>query len=112
MPLAVHRAQHHSPQPSQVVILLRMKVTPLLGFLRALTVEQQNAMAAEVGTTRVYLYQLAGQPQPNPRLRFALMLVAATRRWGKRVMAKPLALEDLLVGTEDDPFPAPARSND
>lgn len=41
-------------------------VTPLLRFLRALTKEQREAFAAAVGTTTVYLYQLAAQPEPNP----------------------------------------------
>ena len=81
-----------------------MKVTPLLRFLRALTVEQQNLFAAEVGTTRVYLYQLAGQPHPNPKLQLAMALVAASKKWGKRVMAEPLTYEDLLIGT-DGPGP-------
>lgn len=78
------------------------KPTPLLGFLRALTVEQQNLFAESVGTTRVYLYQLAAQPHPNPRLRLAVNIVQASKTWGKRFMAPPLALEDMLVGVHAD----------
>lgn len=37
-------------------------MTPLLGFVRALEPDQRSAFAAEVGTTVVYLYQLAGHP--------------------------------------------------
>lgn len=74
------------------------KVTPLLRFMRAMTKEQNEEFAASVGTTRVYLYQLAAQPEPNPRLRLALAIRAQSLRLSKRVMAEPLTLEDLLVG--------------
>ncbi len=47
------------------------KVTPLLGFLRALDADQRKTFATDVATTTVYLYQLAGQPWPNPKLRLA-----------------------------------------
>jgi DNA-binding XRE family transcriptional regulator len=85
------------------------RITPLLRFLRALTVEQQKQFATEVGTTRVYLYQLAGQPHPNPKLQLALAIVSSSRKWGKKVMEKPLTLEDLLVGntTGEKPKPPP-----
>lgn len=85
------------------------KITPLLGFLRALNVEQQTLFADAVGTTRVYLYQLAGQPHPNPRLRLALAIVSESKRIAKRHMTRALALEDLLVGTDEDPFPNTPR---
>lgn len=74
------------------------KVTPLLRLLRALTKDQRAAFAAAVGTTTVYLYQLAAQPEPNPRLKFALAIREESRRIAKQVMTKPLTLEDLLVG--------------
>jgi hypothetical protein len=77
-------------------------ITPLLRFLRALNVEQQTAFAESVGTTRVYLYQLAAQPAPNPRLRLALALVNESKRVGKKVMQSPLTLDDLLVGVGED----------
>jgi hypothetical protein len=80
------------------------KITPLLRFLRALNVEQQHEFAAAVGTTRVYLYQLAGQPAPNPRLRMAMALVAESKKWGKKFMTAPLSFEDLIEGTEDEDF--------
>lgn len=73
-------------------------VTPLLRFLRALTKEQREAFAAAVGTTTSYLYQLAGQPEPNPRLKLSLALRDESRRIAKKVMTEPLTLEDLLVG--------------
>lgn len=74
------------------------RVTPMLRFMRAMTKEQQEAFAAAVGTTRVYLYQLAGQEEPNPRLRLALNIVKESHRIHKRLMTQPLELEDLLVG--------------
>ena len=76
-------------------------VTPLLAFLRLLDVPQQNAFASAVGTTRVYLYQLAAKEEPNPQLRLALALVMESARWAKKVGAKPLTLEDLLVGARE-----------
>ena len=78
------------------------KVTPLLRFLRALTVEQQNAFAESVGTTRNYLYQLAAQAEPNPRLRMAMLIRDESRGWAKRVMTEPLTLDDLLTGAPPD----------
>lgn len=82
--------------------------TPLLGFLRALTVEQQTLLAQSVGTTRVYLYQLAAQPAPNPKLRFALALVAESKKYALKAMTRELTLDDLLVGTgEPEPAAAP-----
>lgn len=85
-----------------------MKATPLLGFLRALTVEQQKDFADSVGTTRVYLYQLAAQPAPNPRLKMALAIAEESKKWHRRVMAPVLTLEDLLVGV---PESEPSRSD-
>lgn len=82
-------------------------ITPLLRFLRALTVEQQTAFAESVGTTRVYLYQLAAQPSPNPRLKLAMALVTESKRLGKKVMQAPLTLEDLLVGVGEDEHTGP-----
>lgn len=79
--------------------------TPLLGFLRALTVEQQKMFADAVGTTRVYLYQLAAQPEPNPRLRLALAIAEESKKWHKRVMAPTLSLDDLLVGVPENEPP-------
>lgn len=77
-------------------------VTPLLRFLRSLTKPQQEAFAAAVGTTRVYLYQLAATQYPNPRLRLTLAIRNESRVWAKRVMTEPLTLEDLLVGAPPD----------
>lgn len=74
-------------------------VTPLLRLLRALTKEQREAFASAVGTTTVYLYQLAAQPEPNPRLKLALAIREESRRIAKRAMTQPLTLEDLLVGS-------------
>lgn len=80
------------------------RVTPLLGLLRALEPEQRKTLAAECGTTVVYLYQLAGQPWPNPKLRLAKMLVEASARYaGKALGVRPLSYDDLLVGTSSEP---------
>jgi hypothetical protein len=78
------------------------KITPLLRFLRALTKEQREAFAGRSGTTVPYLYQLAGDKEPNPRLKLALSLVHESERLGAKVMQKPLTLKDLLVGAEPD----------
>lgn len=74
------------------------KVTPLLRFLRAMTKEQQEAFAFAVGTTTNYLYQMAAQEEPNPRLRMALAIREESRKLSKKLMCEPLTLEDLLVG--------------
>ena len=79
------------------------RVTPLLAFLRALTADQRKAFSEETGTTVVYLYQLAGQPWPNPKLRMAKSLVEASARYSSKAMTRPLSYEDLLEGTSDDP---------
>lgn len=76
------------------------KVTPLLRFMRAMTKEQNEAFAASVGTTRVYLYQLAAQPEPNPRLRLALAIREQSLLLAPRAMTDPLTLEDLLEGAQ------------
>lgn len=77
------------------------KVTPLLRFLRAMTKVQREAFASAVGTTTIYLYQLAAQPEPNPRLRLALAIRAESCRLAKKLMTEPLTLEDLLVGVPE-----------
>lgn len=77
--------------------------TPLLGFLRALQPDQRKSFAEECGTTVVYLYQLAGQPWPNPKLRLAKRVVEVSARYASKAMARPLSFEDLLVGTSDEP---------
>ena len=77
-------------------------VTPLLRFLRAITKEQRKTFAAECGTTEVYLYQLAAQPRPNPRLLLAKAIVDNCRRYARLQMTGPLDYDDLLVGATDD----------
>ena len=79
------------------------KVTPLLAFIRALEPDQRKAFAEETATTVVYLYQLAGQPWPNPKLRMAKRIVEVSARYASKAMARPLSFEDLLVGTSDEP---------
>lgn len=74
------------------------KITPLLKFLRALSPEQREAFASAVGTTVLYLYQVAAQPSPNPRLQLAKRLVDESKPLAKRAKAEPLTYEDLLVG--------------
>jgi DNA-binding XRE family transcriptional regulator len=78
------------------------KATPMLRFMRAMNKEEQEAFAAAVGTTRVYLYQLAAQEEPNPRLRLAVAICKESQRLSKRLMAEPLKVEDLLIGTSPD----------
>lgn len=75
--------------------------TPLLGLLRALTIEQRKAFASEVGTTVVYLYQLATNEAPNPRLHLAKRIVEASARYAGKAMTRPLGYDDLLVGARD-----------
>lgn len=81
------------------------RATPLLGLLRALEPDDR-AFAADVGTTVVYLYQLAGQPFPNPKLRMAKAIVEHGRRYARKALSKPLSYDDLLIGTGD---PSAAR---
>ena len=76
--------------------------TPLLQFLRHLTTDQQKQLAETCGTTRGYLYQLAGSPRPNPQLRLSIALCKESRQLARRIGAKPLTLEDLLIGVEDE----------
>lgn len=75
-----------------------MKITPMLRFLRALTPEQREAFASAVGSTTGYLYQLAAQRQPNPRLRLAKAIEVESARIAPRVKTEPLTLDDLLIG--------------
>jgi hypothetical protein len=101
-----------SPEGSAVV-------TPLLGFLRALKAAEREAgkdffalflksLAPIHGkpTTRIYLYQLAGNPLPNPTLRLAKAIVEQSRVFGPRVNARPLEYDDLLVGKATSQEPA------
>ena len=89
----------------------RADVTPLLRFIRALKdAEKENeteffdqfvaALTPTNGkkTTKVYLYQLAGNKLPNPTLRLAKAIVEQSRVFGPRVSARPLTYEDLLIG--------------
>jgi len=75
------------------------KITPLLTFLRALTPEQREAYASAVGTTVLYLYQIAAQAKPNPRLQLAKRLVDESAPLAKRAKTVALSYDDLLVGT-------------
>lgn len=86
-------------------------VTPLLRFLRAMTPEQKKELADACGTTMVYLYQLAAQPWPNPRLRLAKMLVEESKRLRRKLMTEPLSYDDLLIGTAEEGELPPARSD-
>jgi len=74
-----------------------------LTFLRALTPEQREAYASAVGTTVLYLYQIAAQPAPNPRLQLAKRLVDESQPLARRAKTEPLTYESLLVGTGPDP---------
>jgi DNA-binding XRE family transcriptional regulator len=79
-----------------------MKVTPLQRFLRAMNRVQKDEFASAVGTTRVYLHQLASQREPNPRLRLSLAICKESQRLSKGLMTPPLQLGDLLMGTEPE----------
>lgn len=80
------------------------RATPLLGLLRALDPDQRKAFAADVGTTVVYLYQLAGQPWPNPKLRMAKRIVEYSAKYASKALGvRPLSYDDLLVGTSSEP---------
>ncbi|GEM_PF-3523372 len=72
--------------------------TPLLQFLRALTKEQREAVANTCGTTTTYLYQLAAEKHPNPRVRLALAICAESRRLSRKIHSPPLTIDDLLGG--------------
>jgi hypothetical protein len=94
-------------------------ITPLLRFLRCLTKTQRKQFAERCGTTEFYLYQIAAQPAPNPRLKLALAIVAESRKIAPVVMTYPLTLEDLLVGVprdydgnDGDDAPVPDASGD
>ncbi|RVU45330.1 hypothetical protein [Rubrivivax rivuli] len=79
------------------------KITPLLRFLRAFPGKpERKAFAEACETTELYLYQIAAQPYPNPRLRLALALVRESKKIARKLMTQPLTLEDLLVGTGDE----------
>lgn len=73
-------------------------ITPLLRFLRALDADQKVQFAAACGTTYNYLYQLAAQHEPNPRLRTAKAMVEESRKYARKAMTPPLTYDDLLVG--------------
>lgn len=83
-------------------MLTMATVTPLLAFLRAMTPDQKKQFAQECGTTLLYLYQLGAQKRPNPTLTLAMALVDRSKVWGRKIMTKPLTLEDLLVGKTDE----------
>jgi hypothetical protein len=70
-----------------------------------MTKEQREQVAAACGTTTLYLYQLAAEKHPNPRVRLALSICAESRRLSRKIHAPPLTVSDLLVGpaTDEDP---------
>lgn len=78
--------------------------TPLLKFMRALGTEDREKFASDCGTTSLYLYQLAAKAEPNPTLRLAMSICAASKTYSAkmpRVMrVPPLTFDDLLVGAK------------
>lgn len=93
-------------------------VPPLLRLLRSLTPEQRAQLAKDCDTTPQYLYQVAGQDSPNPRLRLAMALVEQSKTWSTKlrsemrrkgipadiistIVPEPLDYPDLLVGPND-----------
>ena len=99
---AIHRASQlrEKAGPRQV------EVTPLLSFIRELNIvpERLEAFVASLelvngkATTGTYLYQLAGNPVPNPTLRLAAAIVQQSRAFAHAMDVPPLSYEDLLVG--------------
>lgn len=85
--------------------------TPLLAFIRAIgTMEMKRRFAEECGTTLEYMYQIAGQAEPNPRLRLAMAIKERSAAWARTVRHRGLTFEDLLVPAtvvEDEPAPLP-----
>lgn len=79
--------------------------SPLLTFLRALSKEQREQVAAACGTTTLYLYQLAAEKHPNPRVRLAMSICAESRRLSRKVHSQPLTIADLTVGPADEDPP-------
>jgi hypothetical protein len=105
--MSSQRAKRSLPEPPEG----KAAVPPLLRFIRALKEAEKEAetnffdqfLAALTPTngkrtTKVYLYQLAGNKSPNPTLRLAKAIVEQSRVFGPRVNARPLTYEDLLVG--------------
>ncbi len=75
--------------------------SPLLRFLRAMPDDNcRDVLAEACGTTRLYLYQLAAQEVPNPRLRLAVALCEQSRIWGAALQVPPLTIEGLLEGRQ------------
>ncbi len=87
------------------------QLPPLLRFIRALKAAEEEtgvnymdkflaALTPLHGkpTTEVYMYQLAGNPAPNPTRRLAKAIVEQSRVLGPRVNERPLTYEDLLIG--------------
>ena len=71
---------------------------PLLRFLRALDPDEKEAFAEVVGTSLLYLQQMAGQPSPNPALRLAMAMEAESHRLARLLGTDALSLPDLLIG--------------
>lgn len=78
--------------------------TPLLKFLRALNTADRKKFAEECGTTTLYLYQLAAQEHPSPRLLLAKAICDTSKVYSAkmpRVMrVPPLTYDDLMVGAK------------
>lgn len=89
------------PSPAEPMSPSR-RPTPLLQFLRALSKDQREAVAAACGTTTIYLYQLAAEKHPNPRVRLALAICAESRRLSRKIHSPPLTVNDLLIGPDQE----------
>ena len=96
------------------------EVPPLLRYIRSLKKAEKetdtpflqkflDSLTPTHGkqTTKVYLYQLAGDRLPNPTLRLAKAIVEQSRVFAPRINERPLTYEDLLIGKkvrEDEPL--------
>jgi hypothetical protein len=72
--------------------------TPLLAILRALeTDERRNEFADLAGTSRLYLYQLAGCHNRSCRSHLAMSIASASLEMARRYGSDPITMEQLAV---------------
>ena len=73
-------------------------VTPLLEILRALdTDDKRDEFAALAGTSRIYLYQLAGCHRDSCRAALASQIAAASRAMAEKYQTPIITMEQLAT---------------